>query len=414
MKKQQKEPASPVSKERAMEHSLLTIRRAWAGLIPEFAGWGKYELDPAPLIIHDLNGQPLFYDFKVMDGNKTAGTVRAGCSKIIGSAVPAIEFGPRSWDPDAAANAVKKKIKEHYPKAEVMGTELVCYSYPKIGVRITVEDKESGRQCMIFDVADMTPIETIGADEPEGSAMWSFYDELAHPHAAERELRWEQADQELEAARSATPRVFERGYKGADLPRIKPSLLPENWKRGIPQSIPFYSSRRIQYALRCPTHDCFVLYGQKTNVFCAVATGQMILDFYRYYFSQDQIATAMGTGSGGTSNPGQVQGYESLSNNCLDAAFDGTAKWMEAKSEIDANRPLKSGIPGHARACAGWKRQNICLIGQKPKHWLLIFDPWPWNADICKGGKIYWEDWDLETHTNFIYVRHRSTPCTQP
>ncbi len=111
-------------------------------------------------------------------------------------------------------------------------------------------------------------------------------------------------------------------------------------------AFPFSSSKVIRYGPRCRPHECFQLYAQQTNVYCAVATGQMILDFYRRYFTQDQIAAAMGTDSGGTSNPGQVAGYESLSNNCLDATYDTSAAWSEAKSEIDANRPLKSEHPG--------------------------------------------------------------------
>jgi hypothetical protein len=132
----------------------------------------------------------------------------------------------------------------------------------------------------------------------------------------------------------------------------------------------------------------------------------MILDFYKYHFDQTDIAAAMSTGAGGTTNPNQVTGYESLSNNGLDATYDSTASWSEAKAEIDANRPVKSGIPGHARAVAGWKRQNFFLVGASPKQWIKVFDPWPWNTDICDGGAIYWEDWDAVTHTNWIYVRH--------
>lgn len=57
------------------------------------------------------------------------------------------------------------------------------------------------------------------------------------------------------------------------------------------------------------------------------------------------------------------------------------------------------------------QRQNIFLVGQAPRRWLKIYDPSPWNEDICQGGKIVWEDWETVTHTNFIYVRHRTTAC---
>ena len=414
MSQKNKEPRSPVSKERAMEHGLLTIRRAWAGEIPDFEGWGGFELDPEPLILHDLNGQVLFYEFGVMDGKEMVGVIKASASKIIGSAVPTVEFGPRGWDPDRAVSAAKEKVKERFPKAEVTETEFVCYSYPKIGVRVYVKEPKAERQSLILDVADLSFVERYGADEPEGFTSWSFYQSVAEPNAAEREQRWELADKELETARSSTPKIVAPGFTAQELPKLKETFVPkvQEWQKYM-KPIPFYSSRTIRFSPRCNTHECFELYAQKTDVFCAVATGQMILDFYRYYYTQDQIAAAMGTGTGGTSNPGQVNGYESLSKKCLNATYDNTANWTEAKAEIDANRPLKSGVPGHARACAGWKRQYIFISPHniQIRRWLKIYDPWPWDADICAGGNIYWEDWEAKFHTNFIYLRHRNAPC---
>jgi hypothetical protein len=113
----------------------------------------------------------------------------------------------------------------------------------------------------------------------------------------------------------------------------------------------------------------------------------------------------MNTGAGGTDNSDQVAGYESLTNFSFDATYDSSAGWSEAKAEIDGGRPLKSGIPGHARACNGYRRTfGFVLSGFD--YAVHIYDPWPWNADICNGGAVYWEDWDAVTHTNWIYVRH--------
>lgn len=419
-----KEPKSPVSIERAMEHGLLTIKRLWAGGNPEFERWGGLELDPEPIIIHDLNGQVLFYEFGLMDGGEMIGSIKASASKIIGSTVPTIELGSRVWDPDRSVEAAKKKTKEHFPKAKISETELVCYSYPKIGVRINIEEPETERQSLILDVADLSFVESYGADEIDGFTSWSFYQDEAEPNAMDREKRWELADQELEVVKSETPEVLEPGFKVQELDKLKAILIskPLDWQTYYPKLIPFYSWRVIRFSPRCDTHECFELYGQETSWYCACATGQMILDFYRYYYTQNQLDQAMGTLApdelytnhpGGTSNSGQVNGYESLSNNCLEATIDYTAAWSEAKAEIDNNRPLKSGIKGHARACAGWMRQNLYIWpGPGPKRWLKIYDPWPWNTNICAGGKILWEDWDTIDHKNFIYIRHRTTPCT--
>lgn len=413
MSPESKEPRSSVSVERAMEHGLLTVRRAWAAEAPDFEGWGGFELDPEPLVIHDLNGQVLFYQFGVMDGKRMVGSIKASASKIIGPAVPTVEFGPRGWDPDKAARAAKEKVKERFPRAEITETELVCYSYPKIGVRVYIDDPEAERQSLILDVGDLSFVERYGADELEGFTSWSFY-EVAERNALEREQRWERADRELEAARSATPEILAPGFTERELPKVKEMFIPQppEWKAYL-EPIPFISSRTIQFSPRCNTHECFELYGQKNDYYCAVATGQMILDFYRYYYTQAQIAVPMRTEENhGSLNSDQVNAYEQLSNNCLGATYDSTANWAEAKAEIDTNRPLKSGIYGHARACAGWMRENFCIYPGPCKRWLKIYDPWPWNADICAGGSIYWEDWDTVYHTNFIYVRHRATPCS--
>jgi hypothetical protein len=234
---------------------------------------------------------------------------------------------------------------------------------------------------------------------------WSFLESIGPDELDRRLKRFEENDKELEATRRRSPEMFNKGFTAREIASLRPKfVLVSDYLY-----FEFYSSKVLKYAPRCSPHDCFALYAQQTNVYCAVATGQMILDFYRYNFDQLAIAAAMGTDAGGTSFDGQVTGYEALSKGCLDATHDSSADWTEAKAEIDANRPLKSGIPGHARACAGWKRQNFTLVGSPPVRGLQIYDPWPWNADICAGGAVYWEDWDAVTHTNFCYVRHNTT-----
>lgn len=395
-----------VAMDRAMEHALMTYRRAWAGQLAEFDGWADAEIDPEGITIYDINGEPLFYEFTVMSGKEALGRLKVSATKRLGATVATVEFGPRPYDPSKASRKAAKKAQVKFAKATIGQTKLVCYSYPKIGVRVDLTEAGRPMRSLIYDAVDGILVDRFGADELEGLTAWSFLDGLAPRQQEDRIKLWELRDLEIDAARSSTPRLFDRGFTRKDADKLKATFVPDS-----PFAIPFYSQKVLKFSPRCNTHDCFELYAQQTNVYCAVATGQMILDFYRFHYNQNDIAVAMSTGAGGTTNPNQVAGYQSLSNNCLTATFDGTADWAEAKAEIDANRPLKSGIPGHARACAGWKRQNIFLIGQPPKRWLRIYDPWPWNADICAGGQLYWEDWDLKTHTNFIYVHHRSTPC---
>jgi hypothetical protein len=391
-------PPEPVEKEEALQHSLLTIRRALAGGAYGFERWSDAEAEATPLPIYDLNGKLLFYEYTVRHGDRVNGVIRASASRLLGSPVIAIYEGPRGWDPQKAVEEARARADKRFKGAPILSTELVCYCYPKIGVRVDLQ----GAPSVIYDAASFEPVSRFGSDEREGMTAYSFYDEVATRSVSEKRLRSDFAARELEMVRRTAPQILSPRVSATDISRFKDVLAASSSY----EFLPITSWRVLKYGPRCSPHDCFQLYAQQTDVYCAVATGQMILDFYRYNFTQDQIAAAMATDAGGTTNPNQVTGYNSLSNNGLVATYDATADWAEAKAEIDANRPLKSGIPGHARACAGWMRNNIFLIGQQPTRWLRIYDPWPWNSNICSGGAVVWEDWDSVNHTNFIYVRH--------
>ncbi|WP_436498836.1 hypothetical protein [Actinokineospora sp. HUAS TT18] len=349
--------------------------------------------------IFDLNGAPLFHDVD-LDGREGAvGVARIAASETIGSPLVSLEVRPRRWDPDAALKNAAKAATALHPKAKVVSTQLVAYCYPKVGVRVTLDDPgRKGQVELILDASDLEPVVNIGGDELEGSTAYSYYAEVVEPRLEARTRRHSRDAENVEVLRKAVPELFEQKFT------LTPAITEK-----LASAAKFYwllsSERVLPYAPRCDQSEDFQLRAQQTNVYCAVATGQMILDFHRWYFTQDQIATAMNTGSGGTSNPDQVAGYESLTNNSFNATYDTNALWSEAKAEIDAGRPLKSGIPGHARACDGWRKTfNLATSGYD--HSVRIYDPWPWNADICQGGAVYWEDWDAVEHTNWIFVRH--------
>jgi len=95
-------------------------------------------------------------------------------------------------------------------------------------------------------------------------------------------------------------------------------------------------------------------------------------------------------GGDGASNPEQLVYYHE--NSDKDGSDDYPASFDGEKGEIDANRPLKSGIDGHARCAIGCSDIILDLI--------YINDPWPENV-----GTGYWEWWGLRTHTTDIHVK---------
>ena len=67
------EPFEPVERDRALRHAQLTIRREWAAGNSGFERWHEVEVDPKPLVLHDLNAAELFYDFTLRRGQRNCG-----------------------------------------------------------------------------------------------------------------------------------------------------------------------------------------------------------------------------------------------------------------------------------------------------------------------------------------------------
>lgn len=390
------EDANLVSREESLEHAALAAAQ---GVVTGLAGletWQKATLRKRPIPIFDLNGSVLFHDYPVVRGGQVVGTVRAAASRVLGAPVIAHIVGPNSWDYDIAVQQLTSRVRQEHPRWTIQATRLVCYSYPKQGVMFELLDEQGQPRRLIFDVADLTPIPEgrPEAGDMEGAYAWSFYESLSERSRRARILRFGAID-ELRVRRASEARPDLRGE--ISIARIA-NLELAKWTVKYTRQLQFCTH---YLASEARSHHSFVLHGQQKNDYCAVATCQMILCYYRYYYSQDEIAPALGYSSGGGCPTDQSAGYEALTCNHLDATFDSTPTFEEASKAIAALHPLKSGIGGHARACAG-VAATISVPGGLSNEKLYIYDPWPWNADYKAGGSVYWEDWGSITHTNYV------------
>jgi len=383
-----------------LEHVSLTVLRSAAIGVPGVTDWSRATVSKKPLKIYDINGKPLFYDYAIKKGAETIGTVRAVASRILGAPVIAQELGPRYWDFEVAVKKLTPKVKKEHPGWKMLSTKPVCYSYPKLGVMFEMTDERRRLSRLIFDVAGLNLVpEKPPKPDIEGDFAWSYYDAL--PEDA-RKLRLEQYAY-FNKWRLEVPKKTRKSLT------IAKTLSP--FSRLI-WPIKIHLTKQLQF---CPhynynearSHHCFILHAQQQSDYCAVATCQMILCYYRYYYTQDQVAPALNYGPGGCP-PDQSSGYEQLSCNHLDATYDTTPTWEEARDQINALHPLKSGVPGHARACAGYSFASWLFGGGVTERKLWIYDPWPWNPDYKLGGSLYWENWDSITHTNYVLTR---LPC---
>ena len=380
-----------------LEHASLAVLRDAHTEVPGASSWLNGRVRREPIPVHDINGALLFLDFPVVRGNETHGHVRTAASRVLGNPVVAIEMGPRSWDFEAAARKLGPRAKKDAPGAKLGDPLLVCYSYPKLGVMFTGE-REGAAVRLIYDVASLAPIPELGdRKDREGAFAWSFYDSLSDAERRARVRRFAAAD---DARLAIDARARQAIASARSLQSVR-DLVAFRWSRT--------TTKLLQYCNHYPYthargHHCFSLHAQQVDDYCAVATCQMILCYYRYYFSQDDIAPACGYTAGSGCPADSGPGYESMSCNHIDATFDNATTWAKARDQIDLLRPLKSGVPGHARACAGYSR-TTWLFGGTVDERLYIYDPWPWNADFALGGTVTWEDWGAITHTNYVYTR---------
>ena len=169
---------------------------------------------------------------------------------------------------------------------------------------------------------------------------------------------------------------------------------------------PICSSNILTFCGHGFSHECFRVHAQSEMGYCAPATGQMILDFWRYYHALDDIANAMNTNPFfGTTWANEVSGLESLTCSHFDAEYDLSPTFGKVKTEIKANRPFDYSYFKHATACVGYREINIALLGNMPEESVYLYDPWPVGT-----GTIRWETYGTASTlwgplSGFVYLR---------
>jgi Peptidase_C39 like family len=345
---------------------------------------GELALDEDRLDIFDINGDILFYDFPLLAATRPIGFVRTAADERVGTPGVFVEIGERSWDVPDATNAAIRRVESI--GGEVESVRLICYSYPKLGIEVVSGKAVNGNRGHVFDVASGNEVHTVPESESDQFAVRSFLTTV---------------DVELKTTAFAQAR--------AALGLFPPPGGPGAGGPMTTTTVQVWLDPPCQTTLGVP------LYAQITDYNCVPASAEMILDHYGWNFSQSAIATAMGTTTSGTwYNPGVVSGIATLTNNTMTPAepdynWSKSQQWGLMATEISANRPVFTQMPGHYRVCVGYSETlNPSLFG--PPYPVLqmlhIHDPWPWNANICQGGADYWENWVGTSVEWFVTLQH--------
>jgi hypothetical protein len=345
-------------------------------------------------LVHDLNGSPLYRRIPLSRANQQFAYADIAVHPAMGATFLSASLG--QWSTAKVVRAAKEALGRRKGGPRYTRWRLVAYSYPKLAVQflrgsqeVAMLELESWRR--------VPPAPDEQAPEPGDFQRWSLLERLGKT-ASRRESRFETHVQQVQRwiARQARRR-----------PAVRAALRTGRHSKAIissslfPWPLPWVSdTRELHYSPRQADHHvCYELRGQETSVWCVDASCQMLLDFYRYNFTQDQLAVPLGLGTKASPSGlpyGQehkvVDTLQSETNNALTAAMFPTVAYSRFKSEIRANRPLISFIPGHSRTVAGYWTLRVPWFAQF--RGLLVFDPWPPNVGVITR----WENFDAMTY----------------
>ena len=344
--------------------------------------------------VYDLNGEVLFYRFAVAKRGAAPGFVDVAGQAALGAPLLAVshgfEWNERALLAEAAEAAGRGRRRLQYDEVR-----FVAYSFPKVGVQF----RAAGEEVLLLELVTWVPVPPARKQqrrpfEPSNFERWSLLEELP-------------AEQKRGAVRRFNARV--RGWEGKQFRRFDPTVISKSRFEGLRVVIKIYDSRELHYSSDDTTHDpCYELYPQLTNVWCVAASVQMLLGFYRYGYTQDRIAAALGLGTRSApsglpygSEGDVVTQLEALTSNALDAAMVASPAFTVYRDEVRANRPVISFIPGHSRSVAGYIQYRFALAGQTPFRGLLVYDPWPPNVGVITR----WENYDAMTY-RYAFTAH--------
>ncbi len=341
------------------------------GLLSERDLDGSIVSQAEPLIIYDLTGAKLFADYEIVDPQGVkVGVVRSSARQKDLPLIDSILIGNQWFDASTAlekakAAAVAKNI------GAIVAAKLVCYGYPRMGVLVTCRSAV-GDHSIVFDAAagvivkqwdgKFDPVPEAGgvpiSAQPEGLPFYSMLSEMPEAGVGPLGASARQWDDIQSAFTDAKSRGLALHMLNAPAPAVQPG---------------------IRFAVRGSLLPA-TLYSQTTQVFCAVATAEMMLSFVGIPKTQDEIAAAMGTGATGTTNPDFITGFTGLTSHKFTAQFSNSPSFTDFVQIVEQTLPAKSGIPGHARLLRGW-REYLFLDSSgsvlDKEQFLIINDPYP-------------------------------------
>ncbi len=345
--------------------------------------------------VFDPGGELLFYRVGLLGNSGLVGLADIAAHEDLGAQLLAVTRG-LPWD-DAAVKgeATDAAIKKQF-QVEGKRLKLVAFNYPKVGVQFLEGDEEI--------VMLQWPTWEVVANTEEGDSetftRWSLLRNVPDVVARRNRAKHRELFGQFIGLLSDAVDIRELMSDPARYTKLLESLVSTDFK-----------VRQLMYRGKGKSHACFGLRSQKNARWCVPACVQMVLDFYRYEYSQGKLARKLGQGKLATAstlpcmkNFTVVKILEKMSCQSLEAYINScpSSFWRVATREIDRNRPSILFSAGHSRVIVGYA---TVLVTPKriPLRGFLLYDPLP----ICTGQVTCWESVDSLPYTTLFTARLR-------
>lgn len=348
-----------------------------AGALPERLAGARVEKVGTP--IHDVHGEVIVHRVRLRS-RRTESYLDVGVHPAMAAPLVAVAPGA-TWDPAALIDQATAALRtQQRGDVEHDAIRFVAFSFPKIAVQFL----RGGDEVAMLELHTWRPVPPARVREPDEPPAdferWSFVAELPTRQVRSRSAAYDLTTTELLEVMTR----FDR-----DRFTITAVDVLDILRRT--------TSRELRYARRAGDHEiCFELRGQETSVWCVAASVQMVLDFYRYEYSQVRLARELGLGTLADPNGLPyaddalvVTVLEAMSSGALDATMFTANPFSRFRTEINANRPLVSFVPGHSRTVAGYTETTWLILTALGFRGLCVYDPWPPNAGVITRWENY-------------------------
>jgi hypothetical protein len=346
----------------------------------------------AATLVYDLNGEPLFERLPLTYAGG-AGHADVALHPAMGTILMSVSPDV-PWDENEVLERARTSANDGLAGGlPADATErFVAYSYPKVAVQFLAGDTE----LTMLDVWSMRPVppprDRPPSEPPSHFERWSYLDEMPADHGAARQASHENrvaANEAVPGRDQLDTNLISRDQFGASPPGSTPGTGTGPGSGGgstnpVPAAV---DQRNLHYSTSAASHvTCYEKESQETAEWCVAASVLMLLDFYRYEYLQDRVATDLGLGTRVAPNalPNSqwdlvVSEIENLTSNAMTATkivLDPTnplATWQLFRAEIQANRPAISFTLGHSRTVAGYFDQSATGLSFRG---LVVYDPY--------------------------------------